>query len=220
MRNNSMIANAVGAALLFCVMAAAGPVYAQGKGGGSFRTLEGAELKKAYAALMASDEAWKALVKGASSMGYAPAGRWSNTAWGETAILARAGAPVTFVWRVFDLDKIGSPDGAALVELSDGTKTYRALEIASNRDPHTTVEYRVTGSAGRYSMVQAHSFWTCLQNALPTACGGTCGNALVGCVPAATFPFGGFSWSAYFKCLASDCGICAAEQALACLAMQ
>lgn len=208
-----------GAVWLGCALSAllaSVPVAAQSKGIGTTKTLEGGQLKAAYETLLGSDGAWKALVDGALNLGFSPTTRWSNGQWGLQGLMSLNGKAVTVTWYVFDLDQLGSPDAAALQYISDGSRTYRALDIARDRDPDSMQEYTVAGDAGSYQMTRAAGFWACLKNSLQSACGETCGAAFAGCNQAATRQMGVFSLAAYLGCISDSCGACLANQAVTC----
>lgn len=123
---------------------------------------------------------------------------------------------MTVTWRVYDLDKLGSPNGAALQYVTDGVHTYRALVIAVNRDPHTVQEFTMVHTAGEYRMEAAHGFWNCLENALQTHCEGPCQSALTSCTQNAALMVGGYSWASYMGCLSDACDTCLVDNALTC----
>jgi len=198
------------------VLLAAAPVGARAKGSVSTRTLEGDQLKAAYETLLGSDPAWKALVDGAVTMGYSPTTRWSNGQWGLQGTVNLNGKAVSVAWYVFDLDQVGSPDAAALQYLTDGTRVYRVLDIAQNRDPDSMRELTVSGAPGSYRLKRAPGFWACLRGSLDAACGETCGAALGGCNQNATQQPGVFSLAAYLGCLSDDCDECLVGQAVTC----
>jgi hypothetical protein len=204
--------------LLAFLVLTAGQVPAQTMAGRTFRAMGPDELRNEYDTLMATDGAWKALVQGAASMGYALAGPRPNASWGVKGTLVRGGKAVAATWVVFDLDKSGSPNPAALQYVSNGHNAYWALDMAlsGNPDPDTTVEYTVVQTSGRYQMEAAHGLWYCLGTSMRTACEGPCAVALTDCKQVGETPGGNFSWAAYVGCLSDHCDACAVGRALTC----
>lgn len=189
---------------------------AQSGGNGPLQTLGLDELKSDYTTMMASDDAWKALVAGAASMGYTLTSRWSNGDWGVGGTVTRDGKAVTMTWRVYDLDQVGSPDAAALEYLSDGVNTYRALEVAQDRDPLMVKEFTAVKTPAGYQTQAVHGFWSCMKSSLQSACEGPCSTVLTDCESKASLMEGAFSWAAYLGCAYDTCGTCLATQVLYC----
>lgn len=155
------------------------------------------------------DAAWKALVGEATKRGYKLSSK-AGELWGQKSLVTveKAGSRKADV-KIFGLETENkeSKDAAALVIISDGKRTYKALLIAPQGDVEKAMEYTVEKSGTAYKVIETHSWWSCLKKKLKNKCSGACGTALVTCIGVASAT-GPFSWATYIGCVAASCGAC------------
>jgi hypothetical protein len=172
----------------------------------SVRSYTPEELASSFKKLT-GDAQWKKLMQEATRRGF-KANYTKETMWGQTATLLWEKQPSTKGdIKMLELQHSKSKDAAALVYVSDGKKTYKALLIAFNGDfLKNTKEYYVKKKGKELIIVEAHSWWSCMRGKLPK-CGRKCLNALGSCS-------GG--WIRYIICLFRKCGWCFLKSAWRC----
>lgn len=177
------------------------------------------ELAEAFT-LLDKDAEWHALTTEAGKLGFkpvSPSPTSGRVRWGQkSTVTLESGETRTADIKVFNFAKEGSLDGAALVYISDGTKTYKTLLIAPNGDFENAKEYFVQKTDTGFKLVEAQSWWHCVKRYIRENCGSACGAALTTCATLATVT-GALSWATFAACFGAICGGCLTWAMIVCL---
>ena len=156
---------------------------------------------------LAADKRWLALVGHCRTNGWVRT-RDNRRHWGVRSVITEAsGAKVPSVIGMWDLEKTGSSQSAAILYVKKGTESYMAYFVfpAGSSDFEKASEWYVDGNA---RVQVALSLRKCMARTLKNFCGPFCLTMLGSCA-AAAIASGPFSPTTFLICLSVSCGSCA-----------
>jgi hypothetical protein len=131
--------------------------------------------------------------------------------WGVREIFKQEGKESSFTVRMQDYTKTGSRDAAAIGQVAftagDKSEIYSFYLFAPNGNFRAMEEYKV---GKNLTILKAHSWWGCVQNAIQKECGPACLDSLGACAVTAPTVVG------YVYCVAGTCGGCAIKSLACC----
>lgn len=163
------------------------------------------QMEQTWKRLM-GNERWTALMGDAKARGFTRV-KDATRMWGMSAQVAGPGGKATeSVFCVWDFEKPGSKEPAAVIYASHGAQEYMACLILppGAEDLEKAAEWYVDDNG---QIQQAHSWKSCMKKKLKD-CGGPCIGAMAPCLAVSVTGAGAFSPALYLSCLAIICGSC------------